>query len=55
MKMPPEMFEALLKIMDAKINAERARNDWDGGLHEAIQLNELEKEFKEKLVDREED
>lgn len=53
--MTEEMFDALLKIMDAKIKAHAARDSWDGGLHESIRESELINEFKEKFVVREED
>lgn len=53
--MNQEMFDALLTIMDAKITEERRRNDWDGGLREAITVGQLVDEFKEKFVVREED
>lgn len=55
MKMSPEMFEALLKIMDAKIAEHAARKHWDGGLGESITVSEFVDEFKEQFVEREED
>lgn len=53
--MNQEMFDALLAIMDAKIQTNAARDSWDGGEHESMREYELIDAFKEKFVVREED
>lgn len=53
--MSEEVFDALLKIIDAKIAAVQRAGDWDGGINEAIEVDWRIAEFKEKFVVREDD
>lgn len=48
--MTPEMFEALMRIMDAKIATQLARDSWDSGLHESCTEYQVIEEFKVQFV-----
>lgn len=53
--MTEEMFDALLKIMDAKIKAANPRLGDLAAINAAIDVDVLVAEFKEEFVDREDD
>ena len=50
-----QQAKKLLEVIDAKIATHRARNDWDGGLHETIRENELVEELMALCEDDEKD
>lgn len=50
-KISPEMFDALLAIMDIKVAKEAARDSSDGGMFEWAKEMELVADFKARFVE----